>query len=170
MDNCSSGSASRMFINKRSQAKPTGDRKARCIVATNEMVKIDLQARKDRGTTRSFNPYDGTNEILFAACQSTEYAYESNGGGDFTRHALKILNETGGNLSCKDFMRLIRKAFGLDAKQTPGLWCNSSLEDSGFLGATHRTAEFGDEQFGSSDSAYAKAIGQIKSIVDRMEG
>ena len=67
-------------------------------------------------------------------------------------------------------MRLIRKAFGLDAKQTPGLWCDSSLEDSGFLGATHRTTDFGNEQFGASDSAYARAIGQIKSIVDRMEG
>lgn len=170
MDCCCSGSISRLFLDK-GAPPPTGDSKPRCIVATQEIIEADLLARKKHSAARfSANPYTGTNEILFAACKSNEYAYETNGSGDFTKHAIRILRETGGNLSCKDFMRSIRKAFGLEARQTPGLWCDSTLEDSGFLGAIHRSAGSDRHETGQqSDRRYRDVVAHIKSVVDQLE-
>lgn len=171
MDCCCSGSISRLFLDKGAQPPTTGDSKPRCIVATREIIEADLLARKNHpGARFSVNPYTGTNEILFAACKSNEYAYETNGSGDFTKHAIRILRETGGNLSCKDFMRAIRKAFGLEARQTPGLWCDSTLEDSGFLGAIHRSATPDHNEVGQhSDRRYRDVIAHIKSVVNQLE-
>ena len=88
MDCCCSGSISRFFLNKGAQPPVSQNSKPRCIVATKEMITADLNARQNqRGMRMSVNPYTGTNEILFAACKSNEYAYETNGSGDFTRRS-----------------------------------------------------------------------------------
>ena len=170
MDCCCSGSISRFFLNKGAQPSSSGTSKPRCIVATQEMIEADRLARTNRGGTRaSLNPYTGTNEILFAACKSNEYAYETNGSGDFTRRAIEILIATGGNLSCVEFMRLIRQSFGVDARQTPGLWCDPSLENSGFLGAIERsnTSSFGGPQHHHAANSANDAIQQVKRIVNQ---
>ena len=169
MDCCCSGSVSRFFMGKGHGVESTGSSKPRCLPATQAMIAADLAARSGRGGTRAnFNPYTGTNEILFAACQSNQYAYETNGSGDFTRIAIEILSSSGGNLSCAELMQLIRQAFGLDARQTPGLWCDSSLENSGFLGAVNRSSK--TDQPTRDNGSALNAIRQIKRIANRFEG
>lgn len=59
-------------------------------------------------------------EVAFAACQSKELAWESNGHGAFTLHATKLLREGGGAAMSPDrFFQHVLDAFGPDRRQTP---------------------------------------------------
>ena len=82
------------------------------------------------GTT----PYAGSREILFAACRSSEVALETNGQGDFTRHAMAVLKQAG-NLTAEQFYTAVLQQFGASARQTPGLWCADDLRQSNLLDA-----------------------------------
>ena len=131
-DCCHSGTATRMFM---STGSNDSNGRARFLTPTRDLIEGNRRARDRRGSTRSFgaSPYKGREEILFAACKSGEVAWESNGSGDFTRHALGILNRTGLNISAIEFIERIKDQFGTAARQTPGLWCDPNLESSRLL-------------------------------------
>lgn len=82
------------------------------------------------GTT----PYAGSREILFAACRSSEVALETDGHGDFTRHAMAVLKKAG-DFTAEQFYTAVMQQFGASARQTPGLWCADDLRQTNFLGA-----------------------------------
>ncbi|MEM9410892.1 MAG: caspase family protein [Planctomycetota bacterium] len=136
-DNCHSGTATRMFMKSKSSHGT-----ARFLPLTTEMIEQNRAARNRRGMSRnSFtNPYEGKSEILFAACQSKEVAWESNGSGDFTRHAMRVFERHGSELSCEQFMNLVLQEFGGSRRQTPGLWCDPDLKSTILLGGVGRTA------------------------------
>ena len=132
-DCCHSGTMTRMFM---STAPSQSHGKQRFLTPTHAIIDANRAARARRGSSRSFhaNSYKGRHEILFAACKSGEVAWESNGSGDFTRRTLKILGQTGLDITTLELIELIKDEFGTAARQTPGLWCDPELECSRLLG------------------------------------
>ncbi|MGH9720182.1 MAG: caspase family protein, partial [Bryobacteraceae bacterium] len=66
-------------------------------------------------------------EVVFSACRSGELAWESNGNGEFTAHAVPLLPRAIGRLSNEQFLAEVTAAFGPSARQHPFLDCNPSL-------------------------------------------
>lgn len=58
-------------------------------------------------------------ELNLSACQSRELAWESNGHGEFTLHATRILRDGGTALTPDAFYRRVVDAFGATRRQTP---------------------------------------------------
>jgi hypothetical protein len=90
-----------------------------------------------RGSTPKWNEDDALPGIVaFAACRDREVALESNGRGDFTRHALSIFDTAiqRGD-SNQQVLREILRAFGTDRHQNPQLQEPAqSLRKRPFLG------------------------------------
>ena len=60
-------------------------------------------------------------EVAFAACQSKELAWESNGHGEFTLRATALLQQGGAAWTPDQFHARLLAAFGTDRRQTPAL-------------------------------------------------
>ena len=136
MDCCHSGSITRMFLNK-PNLDPNGQSRSRYLPATPELLAAHRRSLQQQSNLRSLNsapnPYRGRKEILFAACRSSEVAWETGGHGDFTLAAIAILKEHP-NLTAEQFIFKVIQAFGATARQTPGLWCDPSLRATPLLG------------------------------------
>jgi hypothetical protein len=73
-------------------------------------------------------------EVVFSACRSVEVAWESNGQGDFTRLATKLLAAGADGMSHLDFQRAVTRAFGATPRQHPVLDCAPSRRAAALLG------------------------------------
>lgn len=123
-DTCHSGSASRFAP---LEAAPRGGRRrVRYLPATAQMhtlqrLRAAAQPQQARQALR--DAQDGRVQWLhLAACRDEEFAYETDGAGDFSRAAVPLLAQaqqhgwTGAEL-----LREVRKAFAVGARQTPQL-------------------------------------------------
>nr|MBS0022226.1 caspase family protein [Gammaproteobacteria bacterium] len=72
-------------------------------------------------------------QVVFAACQPNESAWETNGSGDFTRLTLPLLSAAR-RLSHRELERSIVEAFGPNRRQTPMLDCAPSAENAPLFG------------------------------------
>ena len=171
MDCCHSGTNTRFFFE--GEALNQHGAKARFMKATPEMIDAHRRARQQMGISRNANPYKSTSEILFSACQSNEVAWESNGRGDFTRHALSVLSEHD-RLTCRQFIDQVSRKFGANRRQTPELWCDRSLEETILLGdraggggsAAGPGAEFNLTSQSSSDEHLRSVLKEIRSLLN----
>lgn len=78
--------------------------------------------REKRGTQRPHTTSrDHERGVFFGACQPDEVAWESNGQGDFTRHAVALLRDALTGSSNQEFYELVLEAFGQSRRQTPVL-------------------------------------------------
>lgn len=60
-------------------------------------------------------------EVAFAACQSKELAWESDGHGEFTLRATRLLQQGGAAWTPDQFYARLLAAFGAERRQTPAL-------------------------------------------------
>ena len=65
--------------------------------------------------------------MLFTACLSTEVAFETNGQGEFTVRATRLLSERGPALTNDEFVNGVIDAFGAGRRQTPTMACAPAL-------------------------------------------
>ena len=73
-------------------------------------------------------------EVTFSACRAEPVAYESDGQGDFTRHAVAVLGSADiGRLTNVRFLARVYRAFGADPRQEPTLDCAPTLRSWGLL-------------------------------------
>ena len=73
-------------------------------------------------------------EVTFSACRAEQVAYESEGQGDFTRHAVAVLGSADmGRLTNVRFLARVYRAFGADPRQEPTLDCAPTLRSWGLL-------------------------------------
>jgi hypothetical protein len=137
IDCCHSGTINRFTYGGAPVGRAAGE-KRRYIRPSAEMMASHLRFRQGSG------PRSGTSavspravvrqrEVLFAACLSTESAYESNGQGDFTRRATQILAAGLGGLTNEGFQERVRTAFGARRRQNPELRCDPLLANAGLL-------------------------------------
>ena len=131
IDCCHSGTITRFVSGLTPGAgTPTGSNDLpRFMAATPDMIAAHKRFRADQ-QSRGLRMAGGPNlmkEILFAAALSSEVAWESNGHGDFTVHATKVLREAA-SLTNQGFLERVSSAFGTVPRQHPGIYCQESAK------------------------------------------
>ncbi len=133
-DCCHSGTNTRFAVG--ASPAPGGDVRARFMVVRPEIEERHRKFREARGLTRAV-PRRGTEDmrqVVFAACQDAEVAYEHSGQGDFTRHAVAVLAQGLAGLTNRAFQERVASAFGLRPSQHPRLDCAGVSQARVFLG------------------------------------
>jgi hypothetical protein len=77
-----------------------------------------------------------TPEVGFYACRSDEIAWETQGRGDFTRHALHVLRTLGDEATNEGFLNAVIASFGPATRQTPMLVCAPALRGARLFAMT----------------------------------
>ncbi|MGQ7848437.1 caspase family protein [Granulosicoccus sp. 3-233] len=130
-DCCHSGSATRMALMMANASTAQGVR-SRFLPPSKHMKKV-YRKRIEKVRQSASRAPGKQRDVLFSACRSTELAYESNGQGDFTRMATKILAEGIQGLSNTDFLQRVLLAFGSTPRQTPEIHCDATALSRSFL-------------------------------------
>jgi hypothetical protein len=140
VDCCHSATVTRMA--GATPAAPAGtDVRARYLPrhrVTAEMVGRFQARRAEEGDgTRSAPAERGPatmKEITFSACRAEQVAYESDGQGDFTRHAVAVLGASDlGRLTNVGFLARVYRGFGANPRQEPTLDCAPANRTRGLL-------------------------------------
>lgn len=139
-DCCHSGTITRFAVGDSPASRAGGNRKARFVVATPDLVARHRAFRRSRGLhltsgTRAFSTSRGPagmREVVFSACRRDEVAMESDGQGEFTRRAVQLLDRT--RMTNKEFQERVVAAFGARPAQHPILDCAPEVEGNALLG------------------------------------
>ena len=107
----------------------------RFIPATPQMIDAHRLFRQNLGRQRTVGTrgLSEMQEVLFAACLSSEVAYEEAGHGDFTVRATRLLQAGLGRLTNEQFETQIMTEFGTGARQHPRLYCHPDAKGRGLL-------------------------------------
>ncbi len=122
MDCCHSGSNSRFAPRLAPAGKRGGDERVRFLRLSDDVQRRFLSLRKGKAArARSVGERPALPGVVhFAACRDDEYAWESNGQGDFTRHASALLAKAvRDGSSNRAFMDAIVAKFGTRPRQHP---------------------------------------------------
>jgi hypothetical protein len=119
VDCCHSGTINRFSV--RPPVPVPAEQRARFMPATDALVEAHRAFRGHHPATRAARPR--MREVLFAACQPWELAWESQGQGDFTRKAVRRLRDVAGQISHEAFVEQVTAAFGPEPRQHPLLTC-----------------------------------------------
>lgn len=132
MDCCHSGTNTRFAVgapDTRSRAAATDERK-RFVVPTVELIDAHRRFRRQsRFAMRAAAP-GGTGgrsrmrDVKFAACLDGEVAWESDGHGEFTLRATRVLADRIDAMTNEQFARRVTEAFGANPRQHPMLDCS----------------------------------------------
>ena len=124
MDCCHSGTISRVAVGN--TPRPPGT-KARFVRPTPALQEAHRQFRAQQPATRgAVGGTGGRNnmrDVRFSACQDHQVALESNGSGEFTLRALRVLEGGIGGLTNDAFQQRVVQAFGPRPAQDPKLDC-----------------------------------------------
>ena len=122
IDSCNSGTITRMAAGR--QKLPVGPTvKARFLRATPALEQAHAAFRQQRGLNRAGTRSEAQlREVTFSACQSFQVALESNGNGEFTRRATRILGAGIAGLTHAAFLQKVEATFEAGG-QRPFLHC-----------------------------------------------
>jgi hypothetical protein len=134
-DSCHSGSVTRLaFERRRLRARAAGGPRIRRVAPTERMRQAYAELLRGDPARRDLE--QPMREVVFSACQPAQSAYERDGQGDFTRHALAVLKQGGSRPSNSGFMNAVARHFAGSAVQMPFLDCDpAALEAPLALGA-----------------------------------
>ena len=120
-DCCHSGTNTRARFGR--DEVPKGSKNRFMVMKSPVIDAYRAQRSGARSTTGTWQEDDALPGVIaFAACRDKEVALESNGQGDFTRHALSIFDKSLGRKdSNQQVLREILRAFGTDRRQNPQL-------------------------------------------------
>ncbi|MCD6674050.1 MAG: caspase family protein [Burkholderiaceae bacterium] len=131
MDCCHSGTNTRFAVgapDTGSRGAASGERK-RFVVPTVELIDAHRRFRRQsRFAMRTVAP-GGTGgrsrmrDVKFAACLDGEVAWESDGHGEFTLRATRVLADGIDAMTNEQFARRVTEAFGANPRQHPMLDC-----------------------------------------------
>lgn len=125
-DCCHSGTITRFAVGGASGANGGRDQRRRSIPASDAMKNAHQSFRERMGTAQRAVRVDtqaDMRNVVFSACLSTEVAWESDGHGDFTTRALKVLGGGIDGMTNHSFAQRVTAAFGQGARQRPQLDC-----------------------------------------------
>ena len=132
-DSCHSGSVTRLRLDRRMRAARGSGPSARVArrIAPTPAMKQAYAALIARDPKRR-DLQQPMREVVFSACQPNQLAYESDGQGDFTRHALQVLKVGGARPSNSGFMNKVLLSFRGSAVQLPLLDCDPGALETPF--------------------------------------
>ena len=124
IDACHSGSVSRFGVGAPSHGSRAADERPRFVIADNHLIQKHFAFRAASDGSRATQTHAQTpgRDTLFSACRSTEVAWESNGQGDFTRHATKVLAQGVNGVTHAAFLAKVVSAFGAHPRQHPEIY------------------------------------------------
>lgn len=139
LDCCHSGTLNRFGVGEPSPAAFT-DARPRFVPLTAEVREAYLRFARSvparlagTGRSRSREAAVQTNEVLFSACKPEEVAWESNGQGEFTLRATRLLAAGQAGVTNDHFHKSVIDAFGSTGRQTPTLSCADRLKGNTLL-------------------------------------
>ncbi|MEO6163479.1 MAG: caspase family protein [Candidatus Binatia bacterium] len=172
-DCCHSGTATRLAIGGSPGRYAAGrGQRQRFIPASDAMKAAHRRFRQVDGQNRSIDPggQDQMRNILFSACQPHEVAWESDGHGDFTLRATRILAAGTDGMTNQQFADRVTAEFGQGARQRPMLDCaDTTVAAQGLLfapaaqdlpGAAMAAAPLGN--------AKAEAIQALQRVIETL--
>jgi hypothetical protein len=122
IDACHSGSVSRLGVGG-PRGRAAADERPRFIVADENLIQAHFAFRATAGLSArgvaAFARDTSDGDTLFAACRSTEVAWESNGQGDFTRAATQVLARGVSGLTHSAFLAQVLAGLGASPRQHP---------------------------------------------------
>ena len=130
-DCCHSGTATRALLKPFGTRSRGIDTRARYLAPSPAMLRAFAKLKAQ--TPRSRSTSSQMREVLFSACRSSELAYESNGQGDFTLRATRVIASGIDSLSNRDFHDRVLQAFGSAPRQNPELDCSPDALGALFL-------------------------------------
>ncbi|CAM3345273.1 caspase family protein [Polaromonas hydrogenivorans] len=153
MDCCHSGTNTRFAVglSPGEMARPSGT-KARFVKLTPAIIEAHKRFRQQlRGASRAVSSGGAQRmrDVKFSACLDHQVALESDGSGDFTRRATKVLATGIQGMSNEEFLRRVLAEFGGAARQAPMLDC----ADDARAGALLQPLAAGSRAPKSSESA-----------------
>ncbi|MGH9628238.1 MAG: caspase family protein, partial [Bryobacteraceae bacterium] len=137
IDCCHSGTITRFAVGPPQRDGRGGDQRVRCLVMTPELDKAHAEFRRSLGLSRgrSAQGPKTMREVVFSACLSSEVAWESEGHGDFTTRATKLLANGVDGMTHEEFQQKVVEAFGDSPRQHPVLDCAPAARRQPFLKA-----------------------------------
>jgi hypothetical protein len=175
MDCCHSGDLNRFGVGEPPAGARTVDERPRFLPLTPELEQAYLAfarspeaAAAGKSRSRSRTALEQTSEVLFTACLSTEQAWESNGQGEFTLRATRLLAETAGALSNEAFLNSVIAGFGTARRQTPTMACASALRGRQLFQAFDAPVRAGAQASLGVDSS--ETSGRFRPLADALNG
>jgi Caspase domain len=170
IDCCHSGTINRFGFGEPPDPTSFRDERPRFIPLTDDLKQAYLQfVQSQAGGSRAFtrsrkrDAIQQTSEVLFSACLSTEVAWESNGQGEFTIRATKLLADRGLGVSNDEFVKAVVAAFGPSPRQTPNMTCAAEFRSLPLL------APFVPVLMGGAIEANAKAAGRFGGLATALD-
>src|SRR5690606_18043909 len=170
IDCCHSGTVSRFGVGSAAAGRSrAADERPRFLAADRPMIEAHRRFRSQLGWRRAAVPRgpESMREVLFSACRSTELAWESNGQGEFTLRATRILASGIGGLTNERFAQRVRREIGPNPRQHPELDCAPAAASRGLLqpvGAPALVAAGGGA--GSSSPSLGELLRRIADLSD----
>jgi len=179
IDCCHSGTINRFGFGEPPPASAIRDERARFMPLTDDLKAAYLQfaqgrSRRSNGSrglaaSRTRGESEQRNEVLFSACLSTEVAWESNGQGEFTLRATRLLGQRGTGVTNEAFMTQVIAAFGANPRQTPNLSCAAPLRTRGLLQpADGRPSADGNVAMAAADRGASGRFATVAGALDTL--
>jgi hypothetical protein len=137
MDCCHSGTISRFAVGGPLASGPRDPSEhmrfvpaTRALAEAHRRFRASLPQEEEAGAGRGAAPL---REVVFSACLSTEVAWESNGQGDFTVRATRVLAEGMEGLSNSAFADKVSAAFGARPRQHAKLYSSTQAASRALL-------------------------------------
>ena len=180
MDCCHSGTNSRFAVG----APPSGgsrsgkDERKRYVIATPDIVDAHRRFREKSGGRQRTVSSGGVSlmrDVKFAACLDAEVAWESDGHGEFTLRATRVLAAGIDGLTNKEFAQRVIADFGISTRQHPMLDCAPDAGTRHLLQPTRQNPAAGASAFSASatsgalDSAMlAQTLASIQQLLTQL--
>ncbi len=165
IDCCHSGTITRFAaVTPTLGTSGDGSLRARFLKATPDMIQAHRRFRREkgRGRARGFRDDRSMKEVLFSACNSSEVAWESNGQGEFSTRATRLLRAGITGMTNGEFLNKVLSAFGTQPRQHPELDCAPAMCDMDLLQPL--TGPRGTKGAGSASTA-GETPGQDAAVI-----
>ncbi|MFC0250412.1 caspase family protein [Massilia consociata] len=168
MDCCHSGTVSRFGVGKNPDNTAHGhDERPRFIVAGPELENAHRRYRAAQPHGRALpRGQSRMREVVFAACLSSEKAWESQGQGEFTLRATRVLARAAGNVTNAEFARLVAQEFGPTPRQQPRLYSNDHAAELDLLAPLQEREIFGAGKTAPNGDAHL-LVQRMKQLIQQ---
>jgi Caspase domain/N-acetylmuramoyl-L-alanine amidase len=180
MDCCHSGTNSRFGVGTPpTEGSRSGkDERKRYVIATPDIVDAHRRFREKSGGRQRAVSSGGISlmrDVKFAACLDAEVAWESDGHGEFTLRATRILTAGIDGLTNREFAQRVLSDFGISTRQHPMLDCAPDANTRHLLQPTRQNTAGGASAFsgsampGSLDCAMlAQTLASIQQLLTKL--
>lgn len=172
IDCCHSGTGTRLAAGGPAAGPADSTAKRRYLPATPAMEQAHGEFRRRLGMSRTggHRTQAQMKEITFSACQPYEVAWESQGQGDFTRHANRILSSGLQGFTHTSFQQQLDAAFGPQGRQRPLLDCAPDAKQRLLLQPLTAAQEGGQHRTPMAATSATLRMNEVAQLLQSIAG